>query len=337
MRILAVSYAYAPSIGGIESITRMLTDEWLRAGHEVRIVTHTEGDAPDQPCPVFRRPDRPALEELHDWADVVWHNNISLTFAWPALRQLRRKPWVVTHQGEAGYGRWNRQKILKHAAFHLATNVSITRFIQGTFGARSVVIPNPYDHRGCRILPGVPRDQDAVFLGRLVSDKGADLAIQACAIAARSGSPFRLTIIGRGPEEPALREQAAQAGLGDSVRFTGALQGDELVRELNRHRVMLVPSKWNEPFGIVALEGAACGLVVVGPKHGGLPEAIGPCGPLLDINDPEAWAQTVSRLCASEEGRAPYRAAAPAHLARHTAESIAQQYVDLFESLLRRR
>lgn len=337
MRILAVSYAYSPSVGGIETVTRLLVDQWLEIGHQIFVVTHTEGGAPDQPCPVFRRPDKGTLRELHDWADVVWHNNISLTYAWPAVRGLRRKPWVITHAGEAGHARWNRQKFLKHLAFHLATNVAITRFIQGTFGARSVVIPNPYDHRGCRILPEVPRDQDAVFLGRLVSDKGADLAIRACAIAARSRSPFRLTIIGRGPEEPALREQAAQAGLDDSVRFTGALQGDELVRELNRHSVMLVPSKWNEPFGIVALEGAACGLVVVGPQHGGLPEAIGPCGPLLDINDPEAWAQTVSRLCASEEERAPYRAAAPAHLARHTAESIAQQYVDLFESLVRRR
>lgn len=330
MKILAVSYAYAPDIGGIESVTRMLVDEWIALGHEVQIVTHSLGDSPGEPCPVHRRPSLAQLESLHVWADVVWHNNISLTYARPAIRRWRRKPWVVTHATYVPASAPLKVRLTKGISFKLARNVAITRHIQSTFRGRSVVIPNPYDHRRFRVLDDIERDQDAVFLGRLVSDKGIDIAVDACAVARRNGTPFRLTIIGKGPEEEKLRAQVLREGLDDLVRFTGPMQGEALAAELNRHRVLLVPSRWAEPFGIVALEGAACGLVVVGPTHGGLPEAIGPCGPTLPIGDVDGWAATTANLIADPKAREPYLQAAPAHLERHTAEQIAKAYLEVF-------
>ncbi|MFQ3588147.1 MAG: glycosyltransferase family 4 protein [Fimbriimonadaceae bacterium] len=327
---MAVSYAYAPDIGGIESVTRMLVDEWIALSHDVQIVTHAEGDSPGEPCPVHRRPALSQLESLHIWADVVWHNNISLTYARPAIRRWRRKPWVVTHATYVPPDAPIKVRLTKGIAFKLARNIAITRHIQSTFRGKSIVIPNPYDHRRFRVLDGVDRDRDAVFLGRLVSDKGADIAVEACAASKRAGRPFRLTIVGRGPEEEALRAQVEREGLGELVRFAGPMQGEALVAELNRHRVLLVPSRWAEPFGIVALEGAACGLVVVGPTHGGLPEAIGPCGPTIPIADVGAWADTTVELLGSEEARRPYLEAAPAHLERHTARRIAEAYLEVF-------
>jgi glycogen(starch) synthase len=87
-----------------------------------------------------------------------------------------------------------------------------------------------------------------------------------------------LKVIGEGPCRNDLEERVRKLGLADQVEFLGAIVGEPLVNILNRHKILVVPSSWNEPFGIVALEGIACGCMVIGSSGGGLPEAIGPCG-----------------------------------------------------------
>lgn len=336
MNILAVSYAYSPQIGGVETMTRVMVDEWLRIGHDVQVVTHAEGEVEGQPCPVHRRPSSRTLTSLHDWAHVVWHNNISLSYAWPAIKLRKQKPWFVSHATVLEKSTALPVRVAKKFVFKLTHNIAVSKYVHRAMGANTVVVPNPYDDNRFRVMPDVVRDEEVVFLGRLVSDKGADLAVQACQAARQSGHPFQLTIIGKGPEEGPLREAIAQFGLQDIVRLAGALTGEDLVWELNRHKVMIVPSRWPEPFGIVALEGAACGLVVVGPTHGGLPEAVGPCGPLLDIQDVKGWSRTIQSLLATEEARTPYLQAAPPHLQRHTASHVAGEYLRLFEAALGR-
>src|SRR5690606_40338743 len=91
-------------------------------------------------------------------------------------------------------------------------------------------------------------------------------------------SGFRLTIIGDGPEAPVLKALAVKYGLEHKVDFKGSLQGKELVDCLNQHKLILVPSRWEEPFGNVALEGMACGCIPVVSDGGGLAEAVGHAG-----------------------------------------------------------
>src|SRR5689334_13350053 len=81
-----------------------------------------------------------------------------------------------------------------------------------------------------------------------------------------------------------LRKSKAWAS-GSQVELTGIKSGSDLARYLARHRVMAVPSRCEEGFGIVALEGIACGCVVVGTNLGGLPEAIGPVGIVVPNGD----------------------------------------------------
>jgi glycosyltransferase involved in cell wall biosynthesis len=52
------------------------------------------------------------------------------------------------------------------------------------------------------------------------------------------------------------------------VDFVGTKTDHELVKLLNTHQIMVVPSLWNEPFGLVALEGVACGCVLSVPSEG---------------------------------------------------------------------
>ena len=76
----------------------------------------------------------------------------------------------------------------------------------------------------------------------------------------------------------------------------GVKRGVELARFIARHRIMVVPSRWVETFGIVALEGIACGCVVVGTDRGGLPEAIGTCGITVPAANGKALAEGMKSL-----------------------------------------
>ena len=118
------------------------------------------------------------------------------------------------------------------------------------------------------------------------------------------------------------------------MRFAGVKSGDELAQLLNAHKVMVVPSRWDEPFGIVALEAVACGCAVVGSAGGGLPEAIGPCGVTFPNNDAVALARALEDLLTNDAKLASLRAGAEAHLARHRPREVARAYLKVFEQAL---
>ena len=116
-----------------------------------------------------------------------------------------------------------------------------------------------------------------------------------------------------------------------AVDFVGAKRGAELRALLNRHRILVVPSRWKEPFGIVALEGIACGCVVVGSRGGGLKDAIGPCGVTFRNGDALALADALTPLLRDAKNLAPFREAAPAHLRNHRATRVAATYIEVIE------
>src|SRR2546423_11563028 len=115
-------------------------------------------------------------------------------------------------------------------------------------------------------MPQIPRNKELVFLGRLVSDKGADLLLMSLAKLKAQGLTPKLTVIGTGPEECSLKQQSVRFGIDGQVSFVGAKIETDLAQLLNEHQIMVVPSRWQEPFGIVALEGIACGCIVVGSE-----------------------------------------------------------------------
>src|SRR5262249_3490861 len=155
-----------------------------------------------------------------------------------------------------------QDRLKRYLLRYAAVSISVSRAMAEDLGTPSVVILNAYRDHLFRTLPGVPRTRDLVFLGRLVSDKGVDLLLAALGRLAEDGLRPELTIVGDGPELPALYAQAQRLGLANQVEFTGTRTGDELVHLLNRHRIVVVPSRYNEPFGVAALEGTACGCVI---------------------------------------------------------------------------
>jgi glycogen synthase len=284
---------------------------------------------------VIRLPPPLALLALIRWCDVYFHNHVSLRTAWPLL--LVRKPWVVKHAGwipRHGPGGWRGR--LKHSLLRRAICISNSSPVAEGFRSPSRVIGNPYDDSVFREIPGIPRDKELTFCARLVPTKGADVLLGALAILSSRNLHPGLTIIGSGPEENKLRAMARDLEIADRVHFAGIKRGIELAELLNRHRIMVVPSTWPEPFGNVALEGIACGCVVVGSEGGGLKDAIGSCGVTFPNGDTEALAERLAALLCAPESLACYRTNAPIHLMHHTKGAAADAYLQVFEAAVHR-
>ncbi|PWT86453.1 MAG: glycosyl transferase family 1 [Acidobacteria bacterium] len=327
MKILLSSHAFHPSIGGIETVAAMLASEFVARSEEVRVVTQTpKNETKHFSFEIVRRPSARKLLSLIAWSDVVLHVNISLRLGWPMLSGAR--PWVISHHTWIPGG---LRGLLKRRCARMAHNISVSQAVARALGTASTVIPNAYDHDVFRVLADVPRDRDFVFLGRLVSDKGVECALMALRLIREKGLASNLTIIGTGPEEAKLRRFAQELGIAQQVLFAGVKRDDELARELNRHKVMLIPSLWQEPFGVVALEGIACGCVVVGSNKGGLPEAIGPCGMTFPNGDPAALANCLLKLASNNETPSQFRKHAPAHLARFRKPLVAERYLEVLK------
>jgi glycogen synthase len=331
LKILISSYHFHPSIGGIETVSELVAGEFVRLGHAVRLVTQTPGQNNSR-FEVIRCPGAGELLRHVAWCDVFWQNNISLRTLWPAA--VVRRPVFITHQtwirdprGDVG-----STVCLKLFFARFGRSIAISRAIAQQLPFESVVICNPYDDEVFRNFNWAERDRDLVCVTRLVSDKGLDLLLDALSILRESGIETQLTIIGEGPERPALEAQVRALKLQPHVEFVGSQSPAQLAAVLNRHRILVVPSRWPEPFGIVALEGIASGCAVVGSAQGGLPEAIGPCGVTFPNNDTRALANRLAELIKNGGRRSALLAQAASHLSRFTKRNVANAYLELFES-----
>ncbi len=111
---------------------------------------------------------------------------------------------------------------------------------------------------------------DLLYVGQLIRGKGVHLLLTAMA---RMRTPRTLDIVGTGNMEAKLRAQAARLGLDDRVRFHGFQPNPQ--EWMLRAACVVVPSFWQEPYGLVAAEAVALGCKVVAFAVGGLPEACG--------------------------------------------------------------
>jgi glycosyltransferase involved in cell wall biosynthesis len=113
----------------------------------------------------------------------------------------------------------------------------------------------------------------ALYLGRVCPDKGADVAARAARLA---GVP--LVIAGRVEEEAERRyvEEELSPLLGNGIELVGEADSDDKRELLADARALLLPLRWEEPFGLVMVEALACGTPVIAYRRGAAPEIIEP-------------------------------------------------------------
>lgn len=330
--MLLLSHSFSPDIGGIETMSELLARRFSELGHEIHVITWSKDDKEDGTFPftIIRDPSVAKLFKEYFWTDVILENNPCLKLAWPAIFFL--KPHIIVLQTwiENRYKRmW-----LKHAKKVIACSASIRE----NCWPSALVIGNSYNTEIFRLSEKAERNKDFVFVGRLVSDKGAELTIKALHLLQTkfSNQPnglkrYCLTIIGDGPEKIKLEELAASLHMQDCVQFRGALRGKELADCLNQHRFILVPSIWDEPFGIVALEGIACGCLPIVSDSGGLPEAIGNAGLTFNKGNADDLVRCIKKLLDYPELEQQLRNAARNHLVAYHPYMIAKKYLDVIE------
>ena len=147
---------------------------------------------------------------------------------------------------------------------------------------------------GCDPLP-VPSKPQILYVGQLLRGKGVDLLLDALS---KVSVPFDANIIGAGNAEVGLKSQAESLGLSDRVRFLGWAPNDELNAHYNAARVVVVPSRWPEPFGMVGLEAMMHGRPVVAFNVGGIPDWLDHevTGLLAPEQDSVAFAAALDRM-----------------------------------------
>lgn len=148
-----------------------------------------------------------------------------------------------------------------------------------------------------------------VTVGRLIERKGIHIALDALAILAREGLNFHFDVIGEGPMRAELERQARAMDLDSLVTFHGSRTHADIRGVLEQCHVMLATSLTARDGSQDATvntvkEAMAIGVLVVGTRHGGIPELVeeGETGALCEENDADELAAAVRRLLAAQEG-----------------------------------
>jgi glycogen synthase len=334
MNILVFSTVFYPAVGGLENQTLILLREFIKHGHRVKVITYQKQQYPLADVEVYETPGFFQKMKLFLWCHVYYMPNISLKGIMPLFLNTllkAKKRWVISHndfylENKKSFFIKLKRLLIKKAS----TNIAVSSSVAGYIDTHSTVIYNCYDESIFKLYRDEVRSYDFVFLGRLVSQKGCHVLLEACA---KLKQPFTLTIIGEGPEQETLEQIVAMHSMKSKVRFLGTLRGVELARMLNRHRVMIVPSAKSEGFGIVVLEGLACGCKLVVSDAAGLKEAVGGHGDIFKMNDATALAQLLSKHLQKIEP-----ATIPLHLQTylqdHTRRVVSEKYLHSFGVVL---
>lgn len=337
MRIVIMVHRFYPDFGGVEVTAELIARGFVEHHNaEVIVVTHTKEEANDKTFPftILREPKPIELWKAIASADVVFHNNPCMQFYWPQL--FMKKPWVVALRTwitlpnqrlnpleKIKY--WVKYKMVERADLL----VSNSQVLANHVSAEAEVIYNSYRDDIFKVTNTEPRSKNKiVYLGRLSSDKGIDLLLEAVSKVKAQGQSPELTIIGGGDYESDVLSFIKKFGLEENVTLVGPKVGTEIADILNENAIAVVPSRIPEPFGTVTLEQAASGCVVLVANHGGLPEAIGEAGPKFEPNNANSLAEQLHRLMTDEEFYNLYAERIPQHVSKYKERIFIDNFYD---------
>jgi UDP-glucose:(glucosyl)LPS alpha-1,2-glucosyltransferase len=155
--------------------------------------------------------------------------------------------------------------------------------------------------------PERPRERLILFAGRVVADKAPDAFVAACVAALPDLPGWSAEIIGadrfsRDSPDTGFVQTVRAAAESNNVRMLGYRDHPEVLIAMARAAIVVVPSRWPEPFGLVALEALASGAALICSPRGGLPEVAGDAAIYADPDRPAEIAAAI-RTLASDEGR----------------------------------
>ena len=339
MNLLIYTPAFYPHIGGLEAFNRMLAEEFTKYGFKVVVITPMQNPTGDDsifPFTVVRDTSFKTIWKYYKWCDLFIHSVLSLKAVWPLF--LFPKKWISIHH-TCYFHLWDGKDTLiskfKWLFSNFSENIVVSNAVGQNLGLHKyTVIRNAYDNQLFRCINYDGRE-GFVFVGRLVSEKGVLLLLEAYnKYLEFSKRKWRLSIIGDGQDKEYLQDFIHRHNLVQYVSFVGSLTGEALVQELNEYHSMIIPSIYKEACGIVALEGIACGCFCIGSDGDGIQEAMGDTGILFkkgsaaDLTKKMLWIE--NHPFAIKDNLNSINK----HLECHTKGYVAQQYINYIERMI---
>ncbi|TWS26165.1 glycosyltransferase family 4 protein [Tsukamurella sputi] len=325
----------------------------LRAGLRLAGYNPTAGEDALHGAGSVGRPWVPDVVHAHDW--LAAHAAVGLAEAFDA-------PLVATiHATEAGrHSGWvsgpvNRQVhstewwLANEADAVITCSRSMSDEVNRLFGpglAQLHTISNgidsslwPFRDRAAAGGSGAGRRgaPRLLYVGRLEYEKGVQDLVAALARVRRTHPGTTLTVAGDGTQAAWLRDVAREHRVLRAVEFTGALDHEELVAQLHSADALVIPSRY-EPFGIVALEGAATGIPVIATTAGGLADFIRNDETGLSVEPADVPALTAAIRAVLDDPAAAHRwaAAARTEVEELTWDAVAQETAQVYLAAKRR-
>ena len=292
----------------------------------------------------------------HDWLVANACDHLAKRFGAPLITTIhatehgRHQGWVDKHPQSYIHGveRWitNRSDRVIACSYYMREQIAD---IFGVEGERVSVIPNGIDPRDLQPqdpaelrrlrLEFADQDQKLVLLvGRLVYEKGFQLALEAMPGVIERVPGTRFLVAGSGTHEAELRRQAEGLGLMEHGTFLGWI-GDDVLHSLYPIAdICVVPSIY-EPFGLVALEAMASGCPCLVADTGGLREVVPheEAGLRFRARDPEALTEMAVRVLGDEQLGERLVSEGLEHIRRFDWADIAEQTVGVYEQVAGRR
>lgn len=150
---------------------------------------------------------------------------------------------------------------------------------------------------------GLGNKKVILLVGRLGISKGSANIIKALAIIKTKTPEVLLLVAGGGSYTETMKKLAQNLGIGDQVVFTDWLNHDEMAATYHITDVVVFPSIYPDPFGMVNIEAMACSRPVVATCFGGASEIVvnGETGYIVDSNDPTSLADKISELLINKD------------------------------------
>ena len=218
--------------------------------------------------------------------------------------------WIPLQLQRLIDGRW-RGAFMKITAISQSVADQLAKFGGSAFQNVEVIHPGVRD-AVCRTE--FSENPLFLFAGRLVPEKGADVLLRAFSVVLSKIPRAGLVVIGDGPERGRLSCLASELRISERVDFRGAMDNSTTLRAMREAWAVCVPSVWEEPFGLVALESQMNGVPVIASRCGGLAEIVteNSGGILVAPRDEEALAAAMVSICADRSalhnlGRASHR------------------------------
>jgi glycosyltransferase involved in cell wall biosynthesis len=175
------------------------------------------------------------------------------------------------------------------------------------------------------------------YAGRLVQKKGVDVLLRAMKDVTAAMPAAKLLLAGDGPERASLERLIDELGLRDCVSVLGHRPRRELEDLLATAWVQAVPSRWEEPFGLVAAEAMMRGSAVVASRAGGLREQVvdGETGVTIPAGDAAALSHALLRVLGNRElAESMGRRGRARALAQFTEDRVVDRFEAVYEQLV---